>query len=398
MTTLRQAVERSREHAGWPRDGTLGVSSLVKHFHPDRPASARSLLDAMNRSAALRMPWAVILCRFKGAAGKPAVENPVKGFFERAFTPGTGGLVNYWRDASLGAIDITGSRVFDWVEIAIPRSKAGGHPGTTPAGPGRAGLITAARDAIEQRHPGVLKSFHSSIAVYTENWSKDDHPPAEDRASEPYWIDGSASGIQVCLTPPFDGTITAHEMGHGFGMNHDVAPDLVTEYKDPSCIMSQNGVFTHPTFQVHFGPALCVPHLIQRNWMYKSRVHYDEGAWLDRPQGITLLLAPITRPGAQANLAAKLAYRKGNDRWDYYLEYVVPTEWNQGVPGAPFVFVRRIVAVTGLGETPAYLGPLQVPMRHGASAEFTEPVGKVHFRAELIDQTGPIVRVTARRA
>ena len=52
----------------------------------------------------------------------------------------------------------------------------------------------------------------------------------------PFWIDGSADGRgKVCLTPPFNGNITAHEMGHGFGMNHDVGPGLTTasDYADP---------------------------------------------------------------------------------------------------------------------------------------------------------------------
>jgi len=37
-------------------------------------------------------------------------------------------MIEYWRDVSLGAIDITGSRVFGWVEIEIMRDKAGGTP------------------------------------------------------------------------------------------------------------------------------------------------------------------------------------------------------------------------------------------------------------------------------
>ena len=43
-------------------------------------------------------PWAVILCRFKGSAPNPALEDPIAKFYREAFTPGSGGLVEYWRD------------------------------------------------------------------------------------------------------------------------------------------------------------------------------------------------------------------------------------------------------------------------------------------------------------
>lgn len=84
----------------------------------------RDLLLKMFGSVAVKLPWAVILCRFKGSPPDPALEGPIEQFYRGAFTPGTGGLVEYWRDASLGAIDITGSRV-GWVEVEIPRDKAG---------------------------------------------------------------------------------------------------------------------------------------------------------------------------------------------------------------------------------------------------------------------------------
>jgi hypothetical protein len=73
---------------------------------------------------AVKHPWAVILCRFKGSSPDAALEEPIERFYREAFTPGSGGLVEFWRDASLGAIDITDSRVFGWVEIEIPRDKA----------------------------------------------------------------------------------------------------------------------------------------------------------------------------------------------------------------------------------------------------------------------------------
>lgn len=45
-------------------------------------------------------------------------------------------------------------------------------------------------------------------------------------------------------------------------------------------------------WKVNFGPAICLPHLIQRDWMYSHKVFRDDGAWLSN--GITLPLAPLT--------------------------------------------------------------------------------------------------------
>ena len=261
-----------------------------------------------------KRPWAVILCRFKGSPPDPALEGPIEQFYRRAFTPGSGGLVEYWRDASLGSIDISGSQVFGWVEVEIPRSEAGGTPESTPPGPGRSGLVDYAILAAKRNGFDPVNGFYSQIAVYTQNWSKDGAPPGATWSTPgwfQFWIDGSADGrspAKVTLTPPHNGDITAHEMGHGFGMGHDVGPNLSTssDYSDPCCIMSQNGSFIAPSWGRAFGPAVCLPHLMQRDWMYKQRVYYDNGGWLSQPDGITLPLSPISRPGACANLGSGL--------------------------------------------------------------------------------------------
>ena len=160
--------------------------------------------------------------------------------------------------------------------------------------------------------------------------------------------------------------------------------------------MSQKGPFIHPRWHRNFGPAVCLPHLMQRDWMYKRRVYYDDGGWLSQPDGISLPLAPITSPIARANLGIKLAYKKGDAAWDYYLEYVIPAEWNRGVPGAPLFVIRRI-APKYEGGTPAYLGSIAVPATIGTIAQFVEPSGNVRFRVELTDFQGTILKVNAKK-
>jgi hypothetical protein len=267
-------------------------------------------------------------------------------------------------------------------------------------------MVNLAIKAAKDKGINPIDGFYSQIVIVNHNWSDDDPQrplgtptwKVDDPLKPwwPTWIDGSSDGRTVCLTPPFDGNITAHEMGHVFGMNHDVGSDLQTDYSDPCCIMSQNGSFVHPNWQVNFGPAICLPHLLQQDWMYKRRVHFEDGDWMLQTKGITLPLAPVSRPGARANLGIKLAYHNDVDSWEYYLEYIIATQWNQGLPGAPYLFIRRMSPKYDKG-TPAYLGSIHILSTVGKTAEWIEPLGNVRFQTELTNLPGPIIKVNAKK-
>lgn len=396
MSTLRQAVERLRADSKLPLDTPISVMDLHRQFPSNPRNSVRALMLSMLGTVSQKLPWAVILCRFRNAPPRPAVEGPVEQFYREIFTPGTGGLIEYWRDASLGAIDITGSRVFDWVEVEIERSQAGGSDVTNPKGPGRSGLVDMATRAVQARGEDPFTGFHSQIAVYTENWSRDGITQTGDFATwGPFWIDGSADVRgKVTLTPEHAGDVVAHEMGHGFGMKHDVSADFQTHYADPCCIMSQAPLFRHPRWNRNFGPAVCLPHLFQRDWMYNYRVLRDDGAWMKEPAGITVSLAVNTDVGARAHLGLSLAFeKKQGDSWDYLVEYKRPANWDRGLTG-DFVFVRRIGPGKGIGPTPAILLSIPVPPM-GARSLVVEESGPVSFSVERFDDAGRIAMVTA---
>lgn len=154
--------------------------------------------------------------------------------------------------------------------------------------------------------------------------------------------------------------------------------------------------FNHPIFNKEFGSALCLPHLIQKGWMYRRRVYHDNGNWLTQPNGITLPLAEVNDLSARANLGIKLAYKSSQGNWDYYLEFVRPLNWNQAF-NDPYLLIRRMLTISGDGETAAILGYISLPSAMQVSAEFIEPLGNIRFQVERFDAGGRIVRVIAKK-
>jgi hypothetical protein len=60
-------------------------------------------------------PWAIILCQFSGQDAQPQTSQFFKDFF---INPQTGGMFDYWRDISYGAISLEDSAVFGWFTLS----------------------------------------------------------------------------------------------------------------------------------------------------------------------------------------------------------------------------------------------------------------------------------------
>jgi hypothetical protein len=131
--------------------------------------------------------------------------------------------------------------------------------------------------------------------------------------------------------------------------------------------------------------------------MFSRRLYADDGSWMSQPDGVTLPLSPLADAGARANLGLKLPFNRNGMSWDYYLEYVTPIRWDQGLQPQSFVFVRRIANVAGIGDTPAILGSIPVPTTPGATAQFVEPSGNVRFDVQWLDAGGRILKVAAKK-
>ena len=225
----------------------------------------------------VRQAFQVILCRFKDTEAEETVET----FFRRLFEPGSGGLVEYWHDVSLGALDVSGSRVDGWVTLDINRREASRYS--------RAGLVGLAMNAASKAGYPSMTTFQGRIGVFTHDYAKDDAPGAADDGSgsdDPDWIDGSTKGKLISAPPHgHSGTFIAHEMGHVIGFEHDLAADGVSSYGDKYCIMSAMSVrsFLAPTWGEPFGtfgPAMSFPQLQVKGWMPARRTLSVDREWL----------------------------------------------------------------------------------------------------------------------
>ena len=263
MTTLVQAVTRSREDGQFVADGPVRVGQLQAQFPHAMRASMRDLIDAMRARASVAHPFAVIFCRFKGDDPHPD-EARWEAFYREAFMPGTGGFVDFWRDASLGKVDVSGTQFFGWID--------GGHRARRcglrrQAAPWRGAGHT--HRPHQQGHPAVqaaggdpITGFFNQISLYMFGKTQDGVP-----------IDGSADeNGKINMTAPFFGDITAHEMGHSLHMQHDADVTGDTKYHDPCCVMSQGGPFSQKPWNVNFGCPVCLPHLMIQKWMYTRRM------------------------------------------------------------------------------------------------------------------------------
>lgn len=332
-----------------------------------------------------KRPFAVILCRFKGLPGDPAIEK----YFREIFSPGSGGLIEYWHDVSLGAVDISGSRVLGWFELDFERKDAA---------IGRGRLIDAAVAAANRSGVDPVTGYYRQIAVFTHDWTKDGAPPGADWSTpgwEPFWIDGSADGAGRVSAPPHgqSGSFLAHEMGHSQWFDHDLGADLMSQYGDRNCIMSAMLVdsFVHPPWNVPFGPSMSFPQLDGKGWTYTRRVLSADPAWRNDPNGLQFNLAAISDPKINAPLGAIVPANVGGSKfWNYYLEYQRPISWNRGI--SPKLVIRRRV-----GTTAAFLGEIWVPNAQGGQASWREPSGNVLFQVERIRADDRLIRVTVSK-
>jgi hypothetical protein len=138
--------------------GVGGLSAITGLWTRDWAATPAPLVTGgLSPDIRGRTPWAVILCRFNDL---PPLSIPLSEFTDFVAGPGKGGVFDYWRDVSYGAIDLTGSKVFGWWTMKYSFFKEGNQ--------GRNTWITEAIRLAKEN--GVdLSPYYGVIAVVNAN-------------------------------------------------------------------------------------------------------------------------------------------------------------------------------------------------------------------------------------
>ena len=325
--------------------------------------------------------WLVMLCRFKGDNNDyPDVES----YFKEIFTPGSGGLVEYWHDVSLGALDISRSRVVGWIELEIERKDACKYKRDQLVGKA---MLSCIKKGISFKH------IDSYIAVFTHNFSVDGAPAGADYHDPvwgEYWIDGSCKGKFISAPPHiYHGTTVAHEMGHTIGLKHDLKPNMQEGYGDPYCLMSADHVFNFKItkWNKYFGPGLSFPQLMLKGWMFERRIYNLDRYWTENSKKVSCTLAPLFDRRLNAYLGMTVPVDTSNS-WCYYLEYVTPVNWNKGFD-AKYLIIRRMYK-----NQAVFLDKIQVPKYMKQIHKWVDSSTGITIQVKKIRQDDRFVQVS----
>lgn len=255
-------------------------------------------------------PWVIIKCKFSDQAQEPV--------FDPAFITGNDGMAGYWRDVSYGQISLNGSTIHGWYTLPITLAQGRGLTRQQRID----ACIAAATDVDVSQYYGVIAVLNTAI-------------------------DSGASGVgtgRVLLDPyAWNVTFAAHEMGHGYGLQHSWRANPDTEYGNPWDIMSALSVLTFhgafgrpasdyppvgldppPSDGFPSGPGLNAPNLDKLGWIAANRSVTWDGT------SETVTLAALNRVFAGGYLMAKVPIGDANHY--YTIELRAKVDWDQGIP------------------------------------------------------------------
>jgi hypothetical protein len=257
--------------------------------------------------------FAVMLCKFSDSRD---VQPQPASFFQDLFVNrGTGGLNDYWVDASLGNINLDGTEVLGWKVLDQTNADF------LSTRPGRWDKILGAINAFSldtTKYAGFAAVFNTMVN------------------------DGGNQNNGVLVQPvDYNLTFLGHETGHVFGLDHsfDQSDRKIAswsapgEYWDQYDIMSAMHVYSsgHPRFGPR-GPLVNVANLDGMGWLPSSRVWQLSNSNSSDTHQFDLV--SLSHPEIPGYLAAHIH--------GLYLEFRTVEEWDAGLPGAT-VLIHRLV-------------------------------------------------------
>jgi hypothetical protein len=272
-------------------------------------------------------PWAVLLCQYKDTLfPSPTPAALYQNLFTSSGT-GTFNAVRYFDDVSHGRLDLSGSKVFGpitvdalWNQYTAP---------SDPPPPGwmqtlnRQQLTTKVREAaLAAKIP--LQDYFGDVIIFNVAiggaFGGAGVPYSPSPSNRPY----ACADFRTTSTALF-----AHEMAHGYGLNHSRLNGTTADYTDPWDMMSALITWFGP--DGHYGtrgPGMNAANMRALEWLNPDRV------W--RPTSSdsfseTIQLRPLYRRDLPGLLAADLA-PVGDD--GFTVEYRKRVDWDVGIPAS----------------------------------------------------------------
>jgi hypothetical protein len=260
--------------------------------------------------------WAVLLCKTSDHPEEPKD----KTFFRNLFTEdgsGLGGMFDYWRDMSYGAITLVGSQVKGWFTMQETLAQLNALS--------RQDKVRACVAAASSDFQNPSTNFYGIAVMFNMPFvdSGDAGSPAMltfNGVTKPYAVLDLASNVWTT-------SFAAQEMGHGYRLDHSWSrrPDI--EYGDPYDSMSAppGKTFTRslPLFG-DSGPSLNAVYREALGWIPPARIYSGS------VETATITLAPLGEPNVSGYLMAKIFAFGRTDRY-YTVEFHRATGWDQGL-------------------------------------------------------------------
>jgi len=267
------------------------------------------------------IPWAVLLCQFKG---DPAPAH-APSYFKNLFTVGNDGLADWLKATSYGAADLNGFSVHGWYTMAVTSTQDynyshGSNQNSNPRGQRNADCLAAAKASTTDPFvPAATERYY----IFTTSPTSD------------LYGDEDLSGYGGENVPLAE---IAHEFGHGINLEHSFSNDpdyynsydiTVGDYDNQWDLMSAANIFGKETTLFGTGPpGLNAYHLDEMGWIPVSRT-FTLGA--DGILARTMTIAALTHPEASGYLIVRVPI-DSNPFHYYTVEFRTVDGWDAGIP------------------------------------------------------------------
>jgi hypothetical protein len=313
--------------------------------------------------------FAILLCKFSDSQD---IEPQPATYFQDLFANrGTGGLNDYWSDASKGNIDLNGTEILGWKVIDQTRNDF------VNARPGRWDKILGAIGAFDldtSKYAGIVALFNVSV---------DDS--------------GTQNGV---LGGPTDYNVTflGHETGHVFGLEHsfdqsdrkDATWSAPGEYFDMSDIMSAMNVYSsNPARFGPVGPLLNTPGMDRMGWLDPLRVWTPTN--VGSSDSYQFDLVSLGHPEIPGYLAARIG--------GVYVEFRTKDGWDAAIP-RPGVLLHEMPGVNPIvlaSDKANYVNDWQPGQVYGPPDLDFALFGGARIRVDNFDLPAKKARITVTR-